>query len=148
MLEEEKTQMHIFVYFFLFRLENTIMISFGICALFLIATVSAIPAPSGIRSAIIYNNQKIPVRCIISHQVINTNELQEPITVTIGSYETKTINEKIYNMGSWTAAPFISKIQCGNSVLLHPFKGVSTLEFLWKFEIASSNLLSVGPTEN
>jgi hypothetical protein len=121
------------------------MLSFGICALLLISTVSAIPAPSGrILSAVIHNNQNIPVRCTINWEGPN-GPMSEKDVVTIDSNQAKTINERDIDMGGWSAGLTIKKIQCGDLVLLHPFEGVPGIERFWNFAVESNSIVSVGP---
>ena len=121
------------------------MLHFGICALLLISTVSAIPAPSGrVLSAVIHNNQNIPVRCTVNWEGPN-GPLAEKDVVTIDSNQEKTINERDIDFGDWYAFATIKRIQCGDSILLHPFEGVSSLTTFWNFAIESNGLVSVVP---
>ncbi len=122
------------------------MIAFGICALFLISTISAIPAPSGIvRSAIIQNKQYVPVRCTITWSKLPSGTEINPDVITIDSMQSKIVNEKMVDMGTWTAASNIKTITCGNSVLSSPFEGVGIAK-LWKFSVESNRIVSVGPS--
>jgi hypothetical protein len=121
------------------------MLSFGICALFLISTISALPAPGGhVLSAVIQNKQNIPIRCTITWEG-PYGPLNEKDVITIDSNQAKTVNERDVSMGAWSAFAFIKRIQCGDSVLLHPFQGVSSIEKLWNFAMESNNIVSVGP---
>jgi hypothetical protein len=121
------------------------MISFGIFALFLISTISALPAPGGhVLSAVIQNKQNIPIRCTINWEGPN-GPLNVKDVITIDSNQAKTVNERDVSMGAWTAFAYIKQIQCGNLVLFHPFQGVPSIEKFWNFAVESNNILSVGP---
>jgi len=123
------------------------MIAFGICALFLISTISGlprIPAPTGrIYSAIIQNKQYVPIRCTVSWEMLGSGAAVNPDVFTIDSMQSKIVNEKSLNMGTWTAVAPIKSIKCGNLVLSAPFEGAG-IEKLWKFSIESNRIVSEG----
>jgi len=119
------------------------MIAFGICALFLISTISAIPAPTGmVWSAVIQNKQYVPIRCTIDWY-LSASVIVAPDVITIDSMQSKIINEKTFDMGSWTADASIKSIKCGNSMLSAPFEG-ARIEKLWKFSVESNGIVSEG----
>lgn len=121
------------------------MITFGICAVFLIATVTAIPLLGVyIRSADIYNNQNIAVRCIITWEGPD-GPLASKDSVIIDAKQTRTIYKRDIDMGSYTAGANIKTIQCGNFVLNAPFAGAYGIQLLWQFKVEKTNILSVGP---
>jgi len=123
------------------------MIAFGICALFLISTISGlprIPAPTGrIRSAVIQNKQYVPIRCTVSWEVLGSDNSVNPDVFTIDSMQSKIVNEKLLDMGSWKAVAYMKTVKCGNLVLSAPFEG-ARIEQLWKFSVESNRIVSEG----
>jgi len=121
------------------------MITFGLGALLLISTISAIPYPSAdVKSAVIHNNKNLPVRCTISWAGID-GPLEIKDTITIESKQSKTVNGRDINMGSYTAFARISTIQCGAFSLNAPFHANRMVKALWQFRVEEDRLLSVGP---
>ncbi len=127
------------------RIKIMSMITFGICALFFISTISALPAPgSSLYSAVIENKQNAPIQCTISWESRN-GPLPNKDTITIDSMESSIVNERDIDMGTWTAAAIIKTIECGDLVLNAPFQGVVSIQRLWKFSVEPNNIVSVGP---
>ncbi|CAF3314919.1 unnamed protein product, partial [Rotaria sp. Silwood2] len=56
------------------------------------------------------------------------------------------IKEVTYDMGTWTAAARIEKIQCGNLVANAPFDNVTSPVQNWEFRVERNQIVSVGPS--
>ena len=122
-------------------------IQLTVCVALLFAISSAIPSPGQhVFSAIIHNKQSIPTRCTITWEFDNA-PMPDRDTFTIASNDAKLVNERIIDMGSWTARAFIQEIECGGLSVTHPFRGVDSFEMYWNFDIQPTEILSVGPSE-
>ncbi|CAF1522103.1 unnamed protein product, partial [Adineta steineri] len=51
-----------------------------------------------------------------------------------------------YDMGTWTEAAIIEKIQCGNLVVNAPFANVTSPVQNWEFRVERNQIVSVGPS--
>ncbi len=120
------------------------MISFVICALCLVSTLSAIPSPGMVFSAVIRNSQNAPVECVVGWGTFSTT-VPINVAVTIESNQHTVINEKIVDMGTWSAAAFIEEINCGDLKLVAPFPKVTRTQRCWQFLVEPNKLTSVGP---
>ncbi|CAF4580226.1 unnamed protein product [Rotaria sp. Silwood1] len=119
------------------------MISFMFCAFFIISTISAIPAPGIVLSAVIRNTQNTPVQCTISWAIDNDQTSNHHI-ITVESNKYKVVFEKNINTSEFIAGAFIQQIHCGDLVLNAPFTRVLAVERLWEFRIESDRIVSVG----
>jgi len=122
-------------------------IAFSIFGLLLISLASAIPAPSPrVYSAIIQNEQRVPIRCIIDWTSAD-GPLDEPDVITIDSRQEKVVRGRYVDIGSFTIKAFITNIQCGSLSLSHPFPGVFALTANWIFSVSKTEITSVGERE-
>ncbi|CAF4051697.1 unnamed protein product [Rotaria magnacalcarata] len=67
-----------------------------------------------------------------------------PLTIKKKKYHL--IKEVTYDMGTWTAAAIIKKIQCGHLVVNAPFANVTSPVKNWEFRVEEHKIVSVGPS--
>lgn len=121
------------------------MIYFVICILFIFSTSLALPTPAIIYSAVIHNTQNTQIQCRITWLTPGNETLQrDRITVNKNSYYV--VNEKLVDMGTWTARGIIQRIRCGDLMLRAPFPNVHSVETFWEFRIEPNQIVSVGPS--
>ncbi|CAF1419725.1 unnamed protein product [Rotaria magnacalcarata] len=120
------------------------MIYFAIFTLFLTSIISALPAPAIVYSAVIYNAQRSTIHCTVFRSQPSGSILSfGPFTIKKEKYQV--IKEVTYDMGTWTAAARIEKIQCGNLVANAPFDNVTSPVQNWEFRVERNQIVSVGP---
>lgn len=135
--------------FFFSRIKMVSMITFGICVLFLVSTISASAAPPMVFSAVIQNKQNTPIQCTLSWASFGEDSpIDDDDTFTIGSMESKTVKNKEIDMGAWKMSVPLKRIQCGEFLVIAPFEGVKSVEYLWEFSIEQDTIRSIGPHSN
>lgn len=124
-----------------------LMISLTVCTSLLFAISSAVPyLGNDVYSAVIHNRQDVPVQCSITWKGID-GVFPEVDSFLIPSQQDVTVNEKTYPIGSAFFRAIIQEIQCGDSILEHPFEGARGINLLWNFDIEPTGLISAGPTK-
>jgi hypothetical protein len=121
-------------------------IYFFICVLCFTSTISAIPAPAVVYSAVIYNTQNTSIQCNIGWLHPSGKTVQDNrFTVEKNNYYL--INQKNVDLEEgWTAREIIQEIHCGELVLKSPFKKVHSPTSNWEFRVGSERIVSVGPS--
>jgi hypothetical protein len=128
------------------RITMVSMITFGICVLFLVSTISAAAAPPMVFSAVIQNKHNTPVQCTMSWASFGEDSpIDDDDTFTIGRMESKTVKNKEIDMGAWKMSVPLKRIQCGELLVIAPFEGVKSVEYFWKFSIEQDTIRSIGP---
>ena len=123
------------------------IVYFSLCILFLALTISAIPSPASVYSAVIYNGQKANIKCRIGWETPLNDTLQtQRISVPQNKYFT--VKEKHFDMGTWIARGIIKTIRCGTLVLRAPFPNVKTVQEFWEFRVEPTKIASVGPSSH
>ena len=121
------------------------MIFFIILNLILVATISAIPSPPAVYSAIIYNKQNSPVQCHIIWSQPSGDRLQSGL-FTIETLNYHVVKEQTIEMGTWKALAIIKEIRCGSLALIAPFDKVKSPQKNWMFLVQADEIVSAGPT--
>ncbi|CAF2976347.1 unnamed protein product [Rotaria socialis] len=119
------------------------MIYFAIFTLLLTSRISPLPAPAIVYSAVIYNAQRSTIHCTVFRSQPSGPKLSSG-TYTIKKNEYELIKEVTYNMGTWTQAAIIEKIQCGHLVVNAPFNNVISPVQNWEFRVEKNKIVSVG----
>ncbi|CAF1443993.1 unnamed protein product [Rotaria sordida] len=122
-----------------------LMIYLAIFTLCLTSKILALPAPSVVYSAVIYNAQELPIQCNVFRSHPDGRLLKyRPFTIRRNEY--RLIKEVTLNMGTWTAVAIVKKIKCGNLVLTAPFDHVRSIQHNWEFHVQPDKIVSVGPS--
>jgi hypothetical protein len=119
------------------------MIFFSLCILLLFSTISTLPTPAVVYSAVIHNVQGSPVECSIGWRTPSNNKLQKQ-SIEVQQNKYYTVNQKLFDMGTWTARGIITRIRCGDLVLRAPFPNVKKIEENWEFRVEPDAIVSVG----
>ncbi|UJR35799.1 hypothetical protein I4U23_028547 [Adineta vaga] len=122
-------------------MATIILTVFTLC---LLSTLSAEPIPGIVFSAVVRNIRNIPVDCSIGWGTFSVTAIPNEI-ITIPSNQQTIVNEKIVDMGTWTAGAFIESITCGDLGLIAPFPKVTKTQRCWQFNVEPNKLVSVGP---
>ncbi|CAF1494414.1 unnamed protein product [Rotaria sordida] len=124
-----------------------LMMYFAIFTLLLASRITSLslPSPAIVYSAVIYNEPNSPVRCNVFRS-LPSGHLVKFGPFTVRKHEHYSIKEVKVNMGTWTAAAIIEKIQCENLVLTAPFDHVISPVKNWKFVVRQHKIVSVGPS--
>ncbi|CAF3331057.1 unnamed protein product [Rotaria socialis] len=110
-----------------------------------IAYSVGVPAPAIVYSAVIYNAQRSKIKCTVFRPQPSGPMLSfGPLTIRKKEYHL--IKEVTYDMGTWTAAAIIQKIQCGHLVVSAPFANVTSPVKNWEFRVEKNKIVSVGPS--
>ena len=109
----------------------------------LLSAVSTAPIPGIVFSAVVANAQNTPAQCTISWGTYSDTKIPDEY-ITIPSGDKVIVNEKIVNMGTWTAAGFIEAIRCANLGLIAPFPKVTKTQRCWQFRVEPNEIISVG----
>ncbi|CAF3326868.1 unnamed protein product [Rotaria socialis] len=132
------------------------MIYFAIFILFLASRISPLPAPTIaylvdlpapaiVYSAVIYNARRSTIQCTVFRSQPSGPMLSfGPFTIKKNEYQL--IKQVTYDMGTWTEAAIIEKIQCGNLVVNAPFANVASPVQNWEFRVEKNKIVSVGPS--
>ena len=111
---------------------------------FFLTTISALPAPKVVYSAIIYNAQDAHSDCKVTW-LKPTEEILEGDLFGIPPRKGYAIREKLFDMGTWEARGIIDKVQCGSMVLKAPFEAVTGPSVSWRFVIRPNKIHSIKP---
>lgn len=111
---------------------------------FFLTTISTLPAPKVVYSAIIYNAQDTPIDCRVTW-LKPTEELLQGDLFQIPQRKGFTIREKLFDMGTWEARGVIDKVQCGSLVLQAPFEAVTSPSVSWRFVVRPNKIYSIKP---
>lgn len=123
------------------------MIYLSVFTLILVSTISALPAPRVIYSAVIYNAQDSPVSCcVVWSPMENTNLDNGQLTIETNTYHS--LKENTIDMDGWQAAATIETIICGDLSISAPFDNVNSPAKCWEFHVKTDKIVSVGPSSN
>jgi hypothetical protein len=109
-----------------------------------LSTISARPSPRVIYSAVIYNKQNSSIQCKITWLKPTGGTLQSDL-LQVEANKIYAVNEKLFDMDTWTARAIIQRIQCDDFVLVAPFEGVHGPSIKWKFVVKSDGIASIKP---
>ncbi|CAF1310399.1 unnamed protein product, partial [Rotaria magnacalcarata] len=102
-------------------------------------------APAIVYSAVIYNAQRSRIHCTVFRSQPSGPTLTST-RITVGRNKYHLVKGVTYNMGRWTVAAIIKKIQCGNLVVNAPFANVTSPVQNWEFRVERNQIVSVGPS--
>lgn len=111
---------------------------------FFFTTISTLPSPKVVYSAIIYNAQDAATDCKVTW-LKPTQEILEGDSFRLAPRKGYTIREKIFNMDTWEARGVIDKVQCGSLVLKAPFEAVTGPSVSWRFVVRPNKIHSIKP---
>ena len=121
------------------------MIFFSVCTILLFSVSASLPTPAVVYSAVIHNVQDSPVECSISWRTPKSKKLEKQV-VAVSPDRYYTVNQKLFDMGTWTARGIIKRIHCGELDLSAPFPNVKSVEENWEFRVEPDRVVSVGPS--
>ncbi|CAF2951682.1 unnamed protein product [Rotaria sp. Silwood2] len=119
------------------------MIYFTIWTLFIASTISTLPAPRVVYSAVIYNAQNSSIQCSVVWSQPSGSTLESAL-FAIEKYDYYVVEEKTVDMGTWIAYEIIEEIHCGNLVLTAPFDNVTSPVKNWEFHVQPDEIVSFG----
>ncbi|UJR35800.1 hypothetical protein I4U23_028548 [Adineta vaga] len=123
------------------------IIYFSLCILLFSSTISTLPSPTDVYSAVIYNSRNSAIKCKIGWLTPSSTKLQSNL-ISVAGNQYYTVKEKLFDMDTWTARGIIKRIRCGDLVLRAPFPNVKTVQENWEFRVEPSKIVSVGPSSH